>query len=34
MRNDKATVPIIQGADNKYEYPCFVAWFLYTVPFF
>lgn len=34
MRNYKATVPIIQGADTIYEYPCFVAWFLHTVPIF
>jgi len=32
MRNDKATVPVIQGTDTMYEYSCFVAWLLYTVP--
>lgn len=34
MRNYKATVPIVQGADNMYEYPCFVAGFLHSVPIF
>lgn len=34
MRNYKATVPIIQSADNMYECPFFTAWVLCTVATF
>lgn len=34
MRNYKATVPIIQSADNMYEYPFFIPWVLRTVAIF
>lgn len=34
MRNYKATVPIIQNADNMYEQRFFIAWVLYKAPIF